>query len=81
MDTVERVQINTVELAKIIRKALAEDYAEIKFSVRKTGVATIWVMHNVTDLAFRQTFKTYLKKFEAMSMFGDYIFIFETPYN
>jgi hypothetical protein len=72
--------MKTVELAKVIRKALAEDFPEFKASVRKTDVATIWVMHEVADLEFRSTLKTYLKKFEALSEFGEYSYIFETPY-
>jgi hypothetical protein len=79
--TNEGNKMKTVELAKVIRKALAEDFPEFKASVRKTDVATIWVTHENTDLEFRSTLKTYLKKFEALSEFGEYSYIFETPYN
>ena len=73
--------MKTVELAKVIRESLAVDYADLKFSVRKTDVATIWVTHKNTDLIFRAELKTYLKKFETLSMFGEYAYIFETPFN
>ena len=73
--------MKTVELAKMIRQALAADFANMTFSVRKTDVATIWVTHENTDLEFRSTLKTYLKKFEAMSMFGEYSYVFETAYS
>jgi len=73
--------MKTTELAKLLRQSLAKDFAPIKFSVRKTDTATIWVNHKIRDLEFRSELKTYLKKFETMSMFGEYAYIFETPYN
>lgn len=67
--------MNAVATAKVIRTELANTYPAVKFSVRKTDTAVIYVTHSVTDLAFRHELSTLLRKFEGWNEFGtEYVF-------
>jgi ABC-type uncharacterized transport system ATPase subunit len=67
--------MSAVETAKIIRIELANTFPEIKFSVRKTDAAVIYVTHQINDLAFRHELSTILRKFEGWNEFGtEYVF-------
>lgn len=67
--------MNAVATAKTIRTELANTYPGIKFSVRKTDAAVIYVTHAITDLAFRHELSTLLRKFEGWNEFGtEYVF-------
>lgn len=61
--------MTTVETAKLIRKELQKLYPEVKFSVRKLHAGTIYVFHNVEDLAWRTSLQQILNSFENWNEF------------
>jgi hypothetical protein len=67
--------MKTTETAKVIRKELANLYPEVKFSVRKVHAGTIYVFHNVEDLAWRSGVQEILKSFESWNDYQtNYVF-------
>jgi hypothetical protein len=67
--------MTTTETAKLIREELKKLHPEIKFSVRKQYTGVLWVTHSITDEAFRDGLRLYLKKFISWKEFNtDYVF-------